>query len=393
MKRFLHILFTTFLCFAWTTSGYAQTALSAEMRSAIEQVDALTAAEFGRDNVGGLTIGIISGPDLIWTKSYGHADMEKKTAAGKETIYRIGSITTQFTALMLLQLMQDGKVHLSDPVEKYFPEVNKIQGRFPNAAPITLVQLATHTAGLASEPDNSETYTKGAVASWEKVLIEALPHTKYVLEPGTRASYSNIGYAILGAALGRAAQQPYAEYVQQRILSPMGMTRTAFEPNPKIVADIAKGYSLEGGKMDWQTPEREHQGRGYKVPNGALYTTIGDLARFVSFELGEGPASVLTKQTLSDNFKRIVVMTDDYNVYLASGYGIGYRLRRQGEFIIFGHAGGVAGYEARADFDPVSGIGIVLLRNAGGKNVHVATSRLAGQALEKLANAKRGSVK
>ena len=145
--------------------------------------------------------------------------------------------------------------------------------------------------------------------------------------------------------------------------------------------------------MDWQTPEREHQGRGYKVPNGALYTTIGDLARFVSFELGEGPASVLTKQTLSDNFKRIVVMTDDYNVYLASGYGIGYRLRRQGEFIIFGHAGGVAGYEARADFDPVSGIGIVILRNTGGKSVHVATSRLAGQALEKLVTARRGSVK
>jgi len=87
--------------------------------------------------------------------------MERKIPASADTIYRIGSITKQFTALMLLQLVQAGKVQLSDPVAKYFPEVNQIPRRFPDAPPITLVQLATHTAGLAREPGDLATYLKG----------------------------------------------------------------------------------------------------------------------------------------------------------------------------------------------------------------------------------------
>jgi CubicO group peptidase (beta-lactamase class C family) len=119
---------------------------------------------------------------------------------------------------MLHQLAESGKVRLSDPVEKYFPDVKAVRDRFPDAPPITLVQLATHTSGLGREPDDLPTYLKGPVSDWEKVLIAALPHTRYEFEPGTRWSYSNIGYAILGASLGRAIGQPYTEYVRERIL-------------------------------------------------------------------------------------------------------------------------------------------------------------------------------
>src|ERR1700757_3518361 len=121
---------------------------------------------------------------------------------------------------MLLQLVHEGKVHFSDPVEKYFPEIHQVRGEYKSAPPITLVQLATHTAGLDREPEDTETYVKGSVAEWEKTLIAALPHTKYLYEPGTRFSYSNIGYAILGAALSHAAHQSYTEYVKQKILLP-----------------------------------------------------------------------------------------------------------------------------------------------------------------------------
>jgi len=373
------------LALAFALSAIGQAPVAQDLRAAIEQVDALAAAEYAKDNRGSVTIGIVSGAELVWTKSYGYADMEKKAPATKDTVYRIGSITKQFTGLMLLQLVEAGKAHLSDPVEKYFPEVNKVEGRFAGAPPITLVQLATHTSGLGREPADLQTYLKGTVSEWEKVMIAALPRTKYNFEPGARFSYSNIGYAILGATLSRAAGQSYVEYVSQKIFAPLGMTHTAFEPNEKIKPHLAKGYDIQGSRADAETPEREHQGRGYKVPNGAMYTTVGDLARFLSFELGYGPESVLKKVTLDDNFKRVNSANGD----LTSGYGIGFQAERHGSLIAYGHGRSVAGYLAGAFVDRASGVGLIVLRNVGGGPFNI--SGLVERALETLAASRRGS--
>jgi len=111
------------LALAFVLSTMGQAPVTPDLRSAIEQVDALTAAEFAKDNRGSVTIGVVSGRELAWTKSYGYADMEKKTPATKDTVNRIGSITKQFTGLMLLQLVEAGKARLSDPVEKYFHDL------------------------------------------------------------------------------------------------------------------------------------------------------------------------------------------------------------------------------------------------------------------------------
>jgi CubicO group peptidase (beta-lactamase class C family) len=359
----------------------------------MDEIESLTAAEFSKEPIGSLNIAIVSGGKLVWTKSYGYANIEEKTPATADTVYRIGSVTTQFTALMLLQLVAEGKVHLADPVEKYFPEVNKIQSTFSHAPPITLVQLATHTSGIANEPDDVMLYTKGAVKEWEKVLIAALPHTRYVYEPGTQVGYSNIGYAILGAALSRAAQRPYVDYVQERIFRPLGMNHTAFEPDSRILANLARGYEEKAGKADAEVSEREHQGRGYKVPNGAVYTTITDLARFVAFEMGQGPAEVLPPRSLEENFKRLIALTDERPTYLASGYGIGFRFRTYGEAIIYGHAGGVPGYEARADFERTSRSGVIVLRNIGGRSIHLSTTKLSSTVIEKLVKASKTSAR
>ena len=360
------------------TYGQTQATQTPDLHKAIDQVDALAAAEIAKDNIGSITIGIVSGTNLIWTKSYGYADMEKKIPATKDTVYRIGSITKQFTALMLLQLAEQGKVRLSDPVEKYFPEVNKLQGRFPNAPPITLVQLATHTSGLDREPDDEQRkYIYGPVSAWEKQLMAAIAHTSYIHEPGTRYSYSNIGYAILGAALGRAAGRPYTDYIQERILSPLGMARTFFEPNDQIRPNLAKGYLIEGGKVDADTPEREHLGRGWKVPNGALYSTVGDMARFMAFEMGEEHANVLKKKTLEDNLERVMSAYSDFSY----GYGIGFQVRRRGNLATLGHDGVVAGYQSSAIFDPKTRLGVVVLCTR--------KENLAFRALEIVANANR----
>ncbi len=348
---------------------------AAKLAPHFAEIDTLAAAEFGRRNVGSLTVGVVSGKELAWTKSYGDADMEKKTAAGADTVYRIGSITKMFTALMLEQLVEATKVRLSDPVEKYFPEIKLVRDRMPDAPPITLIQLATHTSGLDREPDDTETYVTGSVAMWEKTLGAALTHTRYALEPGTRYSYSNIGYAILGAALARAAGESYVEYLPKHIFQPLGMTHSALEITPAIAAHLAKGYQPTGpNSVDSETARREHEtGRGYKVPNGAIYTTVGDLARFASFLMGQGPETVLKLGSL-EQFQLNTIVPADLN--LTRGYGIGFETHRADSYIAFGHGGSVAGYTADLLMNRKAGIAVIALSSGAANPAAVSQKSL-----------------
>jgi CubicO group peptidase (beta-lactamase class C family) len=351
---------------------------------AIKQAEAIVTAELAKDNLGSVTVGLVSGPRLIWAKSFGLSDIEQKIAATPDTVYRIGSITKQFTGLMLLQLVETGKVHLSEPVETYFPEIKTVQGRQPWYPSPTFIQLATHTSGLDREPAGPPAkYVTGPVSEWEKVLIAALPQVKYASEPDTRYMYANVGYAVLGAALGRAARQPYVNYVKERILVPLGMTHSGFELDAEMRARLAKGYEVDEGKADASTSVRELAGRGYKVPNGGLFTTVGDMARFVSFELGEGPDTVLSRTTWAANLTR----TNSSMLDLTAGYGIGFMVNRRGNMVIYGHAGDVAGYSAAAQFDRASRTGVVVLSNVQGSQLRVGP--LADRLLEIISAAGR----
>jgi CubicO group peptidase (beta-lactamase class C family) len=340
----------------------------------------MTATQLTKHPIGSITIGIVSGNRLVWTKSYGYADMEEKLAADKETIYRIGSVTKMFTALMFEQLVDSGKVHLTDPVKQYFPEVEKIQGRYDHAPPITLFQLATHTSGLASEPEDLAVYVKGPVSTWEQTLIAALPHVHYQCEPGTQYFYSNVGYAILGATLSRAAGQPYTAYVPEHIFAPLGMTHTYLELPSAALPHLSKGYELDGGKVDTETPKREHAGRGYKVPNGAAYATVEDLAHFESFLMGFGMNSVLTVTSLEHFLTHTTVASD---IMLSDGYGLGGMVMKRPTYTAVGHGGDVAGYEAALYMNRAAGIGVIVLANSTGDHA-LDSDALALDALDLL---------
>lgn len=343
----------------------AQT-LSARLAPSMPGIDSLVAAEFAKDSIGSITVGVIAGADLIWTRSYGYADMKTKRLANRQTVYRIGSITKPFTAVMLLQLVDAGKIRFSDPVERYFPEIKQVSGLKPGAAPVTFLQLATMTAGIAREPRQEGPFWTGPVSKWEQTLISALPHTSYDTPPGTRFSYSNIGYAILGAALSRAAGVPYTEWERTHVLEPLGMQHTRFEIDPAIASDVAQGYMVGGfDNAESETAAKEaRDGRGFKVPNGAIFTTVDDLSRFVAFELGHGPASVLPPARLDSAFAVIATAPADVN----SGYGVGFMWTRLGNLTWAGHNGGVAGYTASMYYNRPAGVGVVAFRNVvGGK--------------------------
>lgn len=328
---------------------------------AIHSVDQFAREQVGA--IGGMTVGVVIDGHLAWTASYGTADVERHEPASRATVYRIGSITKQITAVMLLQLTERGAVHLSDPVERHLPAITTVKSGEWRTSPITLYQLATMTSGLAQEPDNLDMYMRGDLSQWEQVLMAALAHTKLEHEPETTWTYSNIGYGALGAALGRAAKRPYAEYVRDEILRPLGMNHSSFELTPGVREHLATGYAIEDGRIDVEIPRREQQGRGYKVPNGGLYSTVDDLATFLAFEMGSGSERVLSAKTRKGNLSRLAWASADLN----QAYGMGLHAVRRGGMVAFGHPGAVSGYRAAAYFDPQTASGVIVLRNSSSR--------------------------
>ena len=355
-------LMVTALGALWALAPSALVAQApASLDSALAELDTAIAAEFAKDGVGGISIGVVAGPKLIWSKQYGYAEAEKKRAPTNDTAYRIGSITKQFTALALLQLVEDGRMRLTDPLEKYVPEIKAIKNTPAGTPPITLLQVATMHSGLAREPGCAQ-HSVGPLSVWQQKVIDCLPGTTYANEPGTTYLYSNIGYASLGLAIERAAGKPFTAFVTDRILKPLGMTRTAWEPSSELRTNLAHGYQRArdgGGAATRAAADRELEGRGYRVPNGALFSTVTDLTKFVAWELGEGPAGILKKETQDANYARVFAS----GAAFTSGYGVGFQVNRRGDLVFMGHGGSTAGYHAAALVHRPTKLGVIVLRN------------------------------
>ena len=374
MQRFLSLV----ILLVFSGSASAQPAPPRAWQPALAEIDAMVAGSLAKDGVGSVTLGIVSGKELVWTKSYGMADNGEKRAATRESVYRIGSITKQFTALMLLQLVEQGKLHLSDPIVKYVPEFQPA-ALFPGMPVPTLVELATMSSGVAREPTGPADHSVGPVSGWQEKVFLSLPFVKYAHEPDTKYLYSNIGYATLGVALSRAAGQPFTTWVEQKILAPLGMTRTAFDANDAMRPHLMRAYEIgRDGTVDGEAAVREHAGRGYRVPNGGLYSTVDDLARFVSWELGFGPDGLLKRETQQANYTNLNVANGD----LTFGYGVGFTATRRGTLVALGHGGSTAGYRTEAIFHGKSKTGVIVLASVAGGKVNVGD--IAFHALEKV---------
>ena len=332
------------------------------LEATLAELDQRLAAEFAKDGIGGASIGVVVGAKLVWTKNYGYADMEATRVPTADTVYRIGSITKQFTALALLRQVEAGKMSLTDPLEKYVPEIKALRGRKDGWPAPTLLQVATMMSGIAREPSGCGDHSVGPLSVWKDKVLGCLPTTSYTFEPGTRYLYSNIGYASLGIAIERAGGKPFTDQVIEGVVAPLGMTRTGWEASAALRNDLAHGYTRRDGKGDRTGPDRELEGRGYRVPNGNLFSTVNDLARFVMWELGTLEAPVIKRETQTFNYGRTYSANGDMN----SGYGLGFMATRRGDMVALGHGGSTAGFRASALFHPRTRTGVVVLRNAEG---------------------------
>ncbi len=318
------------------------------------------AADVAADGLGGLTAGVVVGRDLVWAQGFGWADVARGIPAGVGSIYRIGSISKSFTAVALLQLVEKGYLGLDDPAQGVVPELGQIRSRPEGAPAITFRQLASHTAGLIREPE-LEGATSGPLEYWEEKILASIPATAFYAAPGSSYRYSNIGFGILGYSLGRVSGIPFMELVSGGIFQPMGMSSSGFVVTAAMAERLATGYvRRRDGTVDAETPWAEHVGRGYKVPNGGIYSTVGDLARFIAGLTGAGSARLLGPEAL-----RLVRVsqTPEGDTPYSFGFSIA---RRDGSPDLLGHGGSVAGYNAQITFEPESGIGVILLRNYGG---------------------------
>jgi CubicO group peptidase (beta-lactamase class C family) len=386
MAFFRRAFFVVAVVFVVSLPGARAQQFTPAFAAALQQIDAKIAADFARDGIGGMSIGVVSGSGLIWSKHYGYAEAETKRVATNDTDYRIGSITKQFTVLALLQLVDQGKMRTSDPIEKYVPEIKAVQGAPPGAPPITILQVGTMMSGLAREPE-CPNHSVGPVSIWQQKVLGCLPKTKYQFEPGRQYLYSNIGYATLGLAIERAGGQPYITQVTDRIFKPLGMARSAFDATPMVRSNLAHGYVRPngGGAPSRAGADAELDGRGYRVPNGAIFSTINDMAKFVAFELGNGPETVLKKDPQNFNYAVVYSAPTAGNGAMASGYGLGFQVVRRGEVVMLGHGGSTEGYHAAALFHRSSKLGVIVLRNCD--SCVVDAQPVAVEVLTLLANA------
>ena len=180
-----------------------------------------------RERVPGAAIGIVRDQELVWSRGFGYADLASDRAPDADTLFRCGSITKTFTATAIMQLRDDGKLGIDDPIVRHIPEFGAVKTRFGTPENVTIRRLLTHTSGLMGEGPNN---------GWEKLefppieeMVAALGRTEIVIEPESQYKYSNLGFALLGEVIRRVSGQPYADYIQRNLLEPLGMNGSGFE--------------------------------------------------------------------------------------------------------------------------------------------------------------------
>ena len=260
------------------------------------------------------------------------------------TQYRIGSLTKTFVAVLVMRLRDEGRLGLADPLGKYLDA-----GQAKSA---TIAQLLSHTAGLASE-------THGPW--WERTPGDLRPELADILGPepqrhpaGRVFHYSNPGYALLGALVGKLRGLAWHEVLQQEILEPLGMARTTTAPQ----SPYARGFAVHPWADVMQLEPAE--GTGLMAPAGELWSTAEDLCRFAAFLL-DGHDQVLASSTLAEMRTPAAPPGDSA---WASGYGLGLQLFRRDGQVLYGHSGSMPGFLATLCVSPDDGVAGIALANA-----------------------------
>jgi CubicO group peptidase (beta-lactamase class C family) len=281
--------------------------------------------------------------ERVWETAVGAADVTAHRQASPDTQYRLGSITKTFTAAAIMQLRDAGKLDLEDTLDKHVDAA---------AHAPTLRRLLSHTSGLQRET-HDDAWLKARFADVPE-LLDTLGEAEQVLPPGARYHYSNLAFALLGIVVERVSGISYAQYVQDHLLTPLGLARTTFEPQePAAVGYLLQPY-VEGV---W---DEAPVATGAWIAAGQMWGTVRDLCAWASF-LAEPDASVLARKSVEE--MRTVQTIEDH-VRWSGGYGLGLMLQRDGDRILAGHGGSMPGFIAAVYVSPGDKVGVGILTNS-----------------------------
>jgi serine beta-lactamase-like protein LACTB len=376
--RSSHILgCLTFLIYLPIYSHAADVEPAAKYESAVRALIPFIQNQVIDKRLPALSIALVDDREIVWAKGFGFANPEKKTPATADTVYRVGSVSKLFTDIAVMRLVEEGKLDLDAPVAQYVPD---FKPNNPFSKPITLRQLMTHRSGLVREPPVGNYFDDRNSSLSE--MIASLNQTSLVYEPESKIKYSNAGIGVVGYVVQQTQHEPFAKYLQEKLLDPMGLTRSSFEPKPELVKDLAHSFM-------WTYHGREFEAPTFELgiaPAGCMYSTAADLAHFMTilFAGGRGPMGVILKPSSLDK-----MWTPQFDKPDAKdSFGIGFHLTEFEGHRRVGHNGAIYGFATELSALPKDKLGVVVIASRDVANA--VTTHIADEALRQMLAVKQG---
>ena len=325
----------------------------------------------------GMAIAIVNADSLVFSKGYGYANIDKKTAVDGNTLFAVASNSKAFTATAIAQLVEQGKLQWDDKVIDYLPYFRMYDDYVTNH--FTITDLLCHRSGLKTFSGDLLWY--GTTLSAEEI-IKGQQYLKPTSEFRTTFGYSNIAFLAAGQIIEKVTGQTWQEYVQQQFLTPLHMDRTLTSTNQlQNTTNIATPYFFENAKnypLEWLNWDNI-------APAGALISSVNDFAKWLQLNIYKGiinekqyfsSASLTTLTTPHINF---TVRQNEQNINF-SGYGLGWDVQDYEKTKIVSHGGGYDGMISKSFFIPELNIGVIILTN----NLNYLPSALTNKILDVL---------
>ncbi|MBV9795013.1 MAG: beta-lactamase family protein [Actinobacteria bacterium] len=347
-------------------------------------VDAQAAEYAARGREPGLAYGVVAGGRLVHAGGLG-----ERRAGGPVpdagTVFRIASMTKSFTATMVLRLRDEGALSLDDPAEQYVPELRDWPPVTPDAQPVRIRHLLTMTAGFPTDDPWGDREQGTPLPEFSAFLARGV---SFNWAPGTRFEYSNLGYAILGRVIAAVTGEPYKDVIKARLLEPLGMSSTGYEAAEFAPEVLAAGHRRDG--TSWaELPVAPY---GAFAPMGGVFSTVADLARWVSGfaaawppgRQDAGPSHPLARASRRE-MQLPQVATGQLRgpaplpgSAATGGYGFGLFVDEDPQWgRIVHHSGGYPGFGSNMRWHPATGIGVITL----GNSTYAPVSQLAARLL------------
>lgn len=329
-----------------------------------QKLDAIAAEAFPKDGPGGTVIVVMDGKALL-RKGYGMADLELRVAAKPEMVYRIGSMTKQFTSVAILRLVEEGKVALEDRLSKYVPG-------FPGGEAITVEHLLTHTSGLKSYNDVPGYAATIRDDRTPTQLVEGIRAEKAAFAPGEGWKYSNSGYLFLGIIIEKASGMTYAEYLRTELFAPLGLRHTSVVDESRITPGRVPGYDIGSDRV---VRNAGYMSMTQPYAAGSIESSVDDLARWNELLVG---GQVLDKANLARAWTG--ARTQDGT---PTGYGFGWRVSDEDGLRFVSHGGKMTGFVSYGVLVPDRKLFVGMLHNALGSeaDLEYTATRLALEVL------------